>query len=681
MFLVPVYRWYKSVQTRKAEEALALAEEKALQDKIVTRKALGKPVDVGQRPFSLTAENTAFYVGKIFREHTRRSVEAVLTSSSTSEDEREDKIYNKDFIRATIRYALENTNGEEKARILVCRCLSELFNGPKDVQGTYETEEEIELINGLAKEEFKEKARRLEVVNVEGDPWHKELLEKLRASVDEDGVLNVKNALGVEGKPTLSACPTSLELAQYLYWACEQNPTLLTDLFETRPAKIKDDVEGNYPPSSQYYGLVEVALRLAAILRGQHIHGGVNRQGVYDAIIIKIIKGLDGKAMLGKGKFKDIPELQPLFHLFSTSKFETLHVNPSVIPELASMKSRRTDRRLVRFFRGISAATALALAGVVVSNFREAEERREIDQAHLQEQVKRRTFIEAVVPRMRECLDEMYDIRNSENPLVEPLLIKFVSKYELPENLPAYYDDISVEEMVESFLDHYAESFQLNGFSVLPKVMGSRSVDTLIEMAGMDVPPSNEDLAFTDHQIESLYGESVGRFIGYDSNKHGKRFDTVGDYDLVYLVDSDKGKIVVGKKHESPQEEPYRFSTGIQASYAIAAYLRKRSLKGVNLALSDIALYANCMVPKGLSYDQTYNTPDIVRFKDPLGRFDYEFRSIEYPFTDSRYKKIVLARKTGEHVFTSDIGYQAVTQYSIYGLGQPPSTNCDQELQ
>jgi hypothetical protein len=56
------------------------------------------------------------------------------------------------------------------------------------------------------------------------------------------------------------------------------------------------------------------------ILRGRYIHGGVDRQGGYNQIIIQLIKG-------DKGTFSSVKELIPLFFVLRETSFQSLNVD------------------------------------------------------------------------------------------------------------------------------------------------------------------------------------------------------------------------------------------------------------------------------------------------------------------------------------------------------------------
>ncbi len=134
----------------------------------------------------------------------------------------------------------------------------------------------------------------------------------------EDQIVDIQRAYGVADPPQLSQRSSALEIAQFLYWACSQNDDVRKIFGDMRPEKLD---KNKSPESSKWYGLTEVAIRLRAILDGHHTHGGVNRQAVYDGVILKLIKGKTQK------EYQAFRELYPLYKLLEGRQFNTVHIN------------------------------------------------------------------------------------------------------------------------------------------------------------------------------------------------------------------------------------------------------------------------------------------------------------------------------------------------------------------
>lgn len=294
-----------------------------------TYEILGKRVKSPEAAPELTSANSAIYIGKLFPPNLLKEIPLHTFGFETDE-----KIYGPLFIRAALDYGFKHTAPGEKVKIVVCRALSELLNGRKDTEGTYTEEEEINLLYGEAfLTAGRAKARTLEVITMDQVPDNISLFEKLRAAQDPTTkIVDIEKAYGTENS-MLSENPSALEITQFLYAAAQKNPRLKEAFFKMRPAKVREN--NDYPESSKYYGLTEIAIRLRAILSGQYIHMGVERQGVYDKMISEIVRGHNQKGLM-----KDVTELYPLYDLFAGENFETVHINTktNIFKQKASQK-------------------------------------------------------------------------------------------------------------------------------------------------------------------------------------------------------------------------------------------------------------------------------------------------------------------------------------------------------
>lgn len=265
---------------------------------------------------------SAFYIGKVFKEKILQILrQSVLYGIGIEADH---KIYNGRFIRVTLHNAFRFSNPGEKVRVVVGSTLSTLFNGPHDVEDAFSEEEEMREIYGVAAKEFNDRYNNLEIVRMQDMPGNKRLFECLHQHIKPDGTVDVHaaydNGLPKNTPPQLSENPDALEIAQYLYWACKHNGRLRKRFFDLRSKKVK---EGNYPESSKFYGLTEIAIRLSDILRGTYVQGGADRQEFYDRIIWGIILGEDKE----NESFKNIEVLKPLFKIFKDKKHVAIYTN------------------------------------------------------------------------------------------------------------------------------------------------------------------------------------------------------------------------------------------------------------------------------------------------------------------------------------------------------------------
>lgn len=312
-----------------------------IDDKGISYKKLRNPKQQPELE-KINDRDRVIYLGKIFRERILRKV--MCFGVGIKEDNR---IYNEEFLKTTLGYALAETPPGGTVRIVIGLVLSELFNGEQDIlEQTYTLKEEKELLAVLAITNEEYRGHNLEIVSMEEMPQNAAIFKRLRESIDpETHVLNMEKAYGLAKPPKLSEQSDALEIAQFLYWAIQQNAELKKVFFKMRPYKIKEKEHGEV---SNYYGLTEIAIRLREILSGTYIHIGVARQAIYDEIIDKIVRGRNSQ-----GKFSKIKELYPLYDLLEGKSFHTVHV--------------RKDNYYERKIQGNCAFTRLCIYGTLIA--------------------------------------------------------------------------------------------------------------------------------------------------------------------------------------------------------------------------------------------------------------------------------------------------------------------------
>ena len=408
---------------KEPQNILTVPRKSVLQPVINTVKIAFRPVTKtpcvshsvngkkSERGPDLKSENNGFYMGKIIRKTTAERIRKTMQWKTAP-----DPIYTEEFIAGALEYLFAHLKPGEKARIVVCRALSEIFNGPKDVKHAISTEEEIELIYRIAAKKFGKGRDRIEVIDLEKQLQHGELFEVLRQSADPDtGEFEADRAFGVKNDITFSAPPSSLEIARCLYGASLKNEKFAMRLKKGIPAKLKETGAEDLPTS--YYSIAEIAIRLAELFRGRYIHGGSNRQAIYDEVIEALIKG-------EKGSFKKVRALHPLFKLLEGKRFETLHLDNINNPYRQRGEKRRALSRL-------AAAGIVGLAAVTApygihryQEMREREAREEVVKAYINDQLKNVSYyvdgkfrvqmdaekIEELVKRLHRELEHRYHI-------------------------------------------------------------------------------------------------------------------------------------------------------------------------------------------------------------------------------------------------------------------------------
>ncbi|MBU0577534.1 hypothetical protein KJ742_00585 [Patescibacteria group bacterium] len=319
-----------------------------------------------EQPLRLKTEDHAFYIGKVIPPATSEKVQKLMGWGNPN-----GHIYTKEFITGALDFMFSHLEEGQKARFVVAPSLSELFNGPEDVKKAMLPEDEIVLIKKIARKQFKKRKNDIEVVDIEEDPLHQELFNQLHASVNfETGLVNIEEALGMQEDEEIELGPqsNSLDIARKLYKTVQQglaedDDRLASAFKHAVPARLRESDNAN--SAREHYALVEVAIRLTDILHGRFIHGGVDRQGVYDEIITKIIKGENGG-------YRNIKALYDLFELFKGKRFETLHLKTK--ENYYALKKMRSIAR-TRF--GLFAVLALLLGGGLVQTGMQMEKRKE----------------------------------------------------------------------------------------------------------------------------------------------------------------------------------------------------------------------------------------------------------------------------------------------------------------
>lgn len=317
----------------------------------VSYEILGKsPKEKDVEP-QMTAQTSAIYIGKLCPLPFGKEAPHHTFGFQAPE-----RIYGDEFIKAFLDYGFRHTPPGEKVRVVICPSLSDLLNGPDDTKEAYTLQEEAQRIHMIAAFSFSKRLPDLELVAMENVSENQELFQRLtQCRNSTTGEVNIERAYGKEEANEVKLSPDSsaLEIAQFLYQACQKNEKLRDIFFKMRPAKVR---EMNYPESSKYYGLTEIAIRLKAILSGQKLHIGAERQDVYDKWIVAIVRGRNQN-----GQFKNFTELYPLYELFQGKTFETVHISTK-----NNTFRRQKDKKLAwaRAFIFGSVVNCLAIGGI-----------------------------------------------------------------------------------------------------------------------------------------------------------------------------------------------------------------------------------------------------------------------------------------------------------------------------
>ncbi len=317
----------------------------------------------------LISENHAFYVGKIIPSGISDRIKRVLGWGDKKE-----RIYNEEFIQGALSYMFDHLEEGQKARMVVCRSLSEIMNGPQDVEDAMSTEKEIEMIKRIARKKFQKDEKSLEVVDMETLSHHADLFSALRSAIDpETGSLDMEKALRENSEEADEIKQSSsFQIARQLFEAVQNSEELSCAFQKAVPARLKDDAEEEDSTVS-HYALIEVAIRLSDICNGWKIQGGSDRQAIYNGIIIQLIKG-------NEGRYRDVPELQQLFTMLEGAGFETLSLDRDKnFHHLKKIQSTARARMLIYAALALSVVTASFGVGRWYEGKKEKERQVEIE--------------------------------------------------------------------------------------------------------------------------------------------------------------------------------------------------------------------------------------------------------------------------------------------------------------
>lgn len=255
--------------------------------------------------------------------------------------------YSNDVITALISYFIKNTNKWEKIIIELANQVSELLNDNPDIDEYNTVAEQRQHILSIFQKFNKKRIEDVEIIDIENN--NKELFSVLKNSWIE--WLNTD-----WNEPTLQEKNiNSLDIAKYLYRASKKNADYFDAIKSLKPEKLKSEIW-----NSDYYGLIELAIRINAYLHGITLQSGIWRQKKYDELLLKHINPYS----------KDFPELDQLKKIctqnFISGPFKWLYFDTEKSEEfIKNMKIKAMTRNGIQ--RNIWITVGLLL-GVLWTN-------------------------------------------------------------------------------------------------------------------------------------------------------------------------------------------------------------------------------------------------------------------------------------------------------------------------
>ena len=631
-------------------------------------------VNLALENLSLTSENHAIYIGKYLPLTPGEKMRRFLGWGKVPE-----RIYNEEMILGALDYAFAHVQKGQKVRVVVCRILSELFNGTEDVTQALPVEAEIKWIYKLAQKHFKKGKEHLEVVALEKDPLHEELFKRLEDMGDvRTNQMEMSEAMYSEDPIAYSPSMSSLELARALYQAQEESSNFRQALKRTVPERLQlFETESDEDASlTNYYGLIEIAIRLKEVLNGRFLHGGVDRQEKYDKILRKILYG----------KFQDsqaIKSIQSIALQGEKKTFGQMH--------LVSEKNiyrRQVDRNRARLRMAFyGACTVLATTGLVGFG----QERGRRLEAQAQEETQRKEH-----ERFREALGEIrlteygptvvHSVDESMRQigrLEEQMKAEFMIRYNIKTPLPREVEKLFREYLVKN----KAELITIYGnWLSSPQKMGEfvdlfmRNHEYFFQSLGVETGrpyahllPHKELLeeALSPHEDVTINRESVGDLLvpvgkllapslfkqGYQIYSYRGKLVACGGYD--YGGGGCGEDVLSTEKAKKAAEEFHK----IMVRTDILEFINDFSLFSELVDRNDIYYFQNDFEIEE-NEENKYKLKKLTErgsfYKDFYGEFEYELRVYE----DSKNrKKYLLARKNGGKNFSSTVAREAANHF------------------
>jgi len=189
-------------------------------------------------------------------------------------------IYSDEVLTALLSFFMKNVAHDKTFTIELANIVSEILND-KDNKNEYLTfEEQRKHIIIIAKKLNKKWSKKLHIVDIqENNP---ELFQILK----EEWIQGLNNKWK---KPELNPENfNSLDIAKYLYRASTKDAEYFIDLKKLKPAHLQ---ELNW--NTDYYGLIELAIRINDLLHWIIVQWWVSRQKKYDGLLLRHINPND----------------------------------------------------------------------------------------------------------------------------------------------------------------------------------------------------------------------------------------------------------------------------------------------------------------------------------------------------------------------------------------------------
>jgi hypothetical protein len=627
----------------------------------------------------LTSDNHAFYVGKYIPKGVGKKIVEFATGNY------KDRIYSEEFYLAMLQSAFAEVADGEDVQIVIAPQFSEIFNGQQDVKKAMTVDQQKTFIQKIAKRHFKKV--NISIESMEDQELHQPLFQALRSAIDpESNQVDIEKAYGGNEKLELSDKPDSLEIARYLYAVQKEYEKLEMVFKHAVPGQLREEMDDDSP--MRYYALTEVAVRLADILDGRHVQGGVDRQEVYDHIIEKIIRGK-------KGSYKKSPQMQRLFEVMEGQSFETVHLRTQENPYT---KKRRSIARKTRF--GLITALGITAGAVAFhSGVKHAEKERqrleELVNGTLRQRLAGKTFFmegkwehpkeynvdifKGIIQKCLYDIEERYGIDSRYRSKIEPLLQEYLLEHEDPTSM--YDDTFRRFDAVDRFVKKHTLYLHSLGLEVNQPYAGlAGHIETFKEAL-----KNNKEVTYScKAEKPNMIGPS-GRVIG---EKYPKELTFLGffrsaqgfgDYDFFILEKEGKKTLVARDEWVQPFDEKRQdftteraregvrqFLYAMQRYNAIGLSFQGRHVRNIEL-WEEFFETSPCKGEKQeVKHIENFKHlyPEWGHFNDPFGEFGYEY-IVQPVFSGKKGvdADCLLARQEGDSHYTYTRAREMIAEY------------------
>ncbi|MDR2541030.1 MAG: hypothetical protein LBD11_04550 [Candidatus Peribacteria bacterium] len=183
-----------------------------------------------------------------------------------------ESIYSEKVLTTLLQFFFDHTSKGEKIVIELANKVSELVNGEESMQGYMDFDTQKGELKRIAKKLNKKRWKDLEIQDISDNNV------QLFSLLSEKGI----QGLATDTLPPLNAEIDSLGVAQHLYAITQQDPAYLAEFKKLKPHAL-EDISRNV----DYYSLVELSIRINALLHGVDVQGGVKRQEKYDKFLLQ----------------------------------------------------------------------------------------------------------------------------------------------------------------------------------------------------------------------------------------------------------------------------------------------------------------------------------------------------------------------------------------------------------